>query len=145
MREHGVRAYFNFVLTCDTLRTSMSKRRRYRNKFKMCLILHFIQNYNIGYDVIVQEWSLFHPIQNNTCLLIIASFICSAISHYDSFLNKEVRRWVKEMIFFSLALWHHLGWVSVVRVCGFNMFLVGNAWLPPVEGYFVEVSKELWH
>lgn len=130
MREHGIRAYFNFAWICDTLRTSMSKRRRYRNKYKMCLILHFLQNPNVGYDVIVQEWSFFHPIQNNTWLLIIASCNCLVISHYDGFLNKEVRRWAKEMIFFSLAFWHQLGWVSMVRVYELNMFSVGNAWLP---------------
>lgn len=69
------------------------------------------------------------PSHTKSCLLIIASSNCSAISHSDGFLNKEVRRWVKEMIFFSLAFWHHLGWVSVARGCGLNMFSVENAWL----------------
>lgn len=131
MREHGIRAYFNFALIHDTLRTSMSKRRRYRNKYNVCLILHFTQNPNIGYDVIVQERPSSIPYKIIlVCWLLLLSTVQRPVITMV-FLNKEVRRWVKEMIFFSLAFWHQLGWVSMVRVCGLNMFSVENAWLPP--------------
>lgn len=131
-QEHEIRAYFNFALIRDTLRTSMSEEDDIETNIKC---VWFYISSRIPILVIMSLFkegpSLFHPIQNNTCLLIIASSNCSAISHSDGFLNKEVRRWVKEMNFFSLAFWHHLGWVSVVRGCGLNVFSMENAWLPP--------------